>query len=309
VTHYLKRPLIKSASMALVILAAPSFVSDAVARQPAPVIEASGELATAKSTSLEKRLARLERLLENQTLVDLMTRIDSLQDAVQQLVGQVEEQTYNMEQLQKRQRDLYLDIDRRLRELETARSNTTASMPATGSSVFAGTMPGAAETAAGAGSATAMASSAIAGAAAGNTASAAPSGATADVDPQEERAAYQRAFNLLKEGRYDLAVAAFKTFVQTYPQGHFVDNAQYWLGEANYVQRNFKVALSEFEKVVKDHPTSPKRADALLKMGYTYQELGQADMARKALNNVVTNYPNTTAASLAQKRLQDLKQQ
>ena len=89
---------------------------------------------------------------------------------------------------------------------------------------------------------------------------------------------------------------------------YFADNAQYWLGEANYVQRHFEVALSEFGKVVSEHPSSPKRADALLKMGYTYQELKQYDKARSSLNEVVMSYPNTTAASLAKKRLQDLKQ-
>lgn len=145
----------------------------------------------------------------------------------------------------------------------------------------------------------------------GSTTAASPAAsaeATASPDPQLERAAYERAFNLLKDGRYDLSVTAFKTFVNTYPKGRFVDNAQYWLGEANYVQRHFKAALSEFEKVVKNHPKSPKRADALLKMGYTYQELGQNDKARASLNEVLTKYPNSTAARLAQKRLQDLKQ-
>jgi len=266
--------------MALVILAAPSFVSDAVARKPAPVIEASGEPGASINPTvngLEKRVQRLERLLENQTLIDLMTRIDSLQNEVRQMLGQMEEQTYNMEQLKSRQRDLYLDIDRRLRDLEAARASLSAAPIAS---------PGGAM----------------------------PESATNDemlpvgADSQEERAAYERAFNLLKEGRYDLAVAAFKTFVKTYPQGRFVGNAQYWLGEANYVQRNFAVALSEFDKVVKNHPASPKRADALLKMGYTFQELGQNDNARMSLNNVVMNYPGTTAARLAQKRLQELKQ-
>jgi len=285
VTQYFRTSLIKCASVALVILTAPPFVSDAVARKLAPVIEASSGASAASAPTvggLEQRLQRLERLLENQTLIDLMTRIDSLQNEVQQMLGQMEEQTYNMEQLKKRQRDLYLDVDRRLRDLEAARASLSAAPitpPASG-------RPG--------------------GAMSEPTANGAVS--QTDIASQEERAAYERAFNLLKEGRYDLAVAAFKTFVQTYPQGRFVDNAQYWLGEANYVQRNFAVALGEFDKVVKNHPNSPKRADALLKMGYTFQELGQNDNARMSLNKVIKNYPNTTAARLAQKRVQDLKQ-
>ncbi|HEC19113.1 MAG TPA: tol-pal system protein YbgF [Gammaproteobacteria bacterium] len=281
--------------MALVVLAAPCFVSDAQARAPAPVIEASGELPDAKVGSLEKRIQRLERLLENQTLVDLVTRVDTLQNAVSELEGQLEEQGHAMEQLKKRQRDLYLDIDRRLRALEEASRSlpvAPSGAAAGGGSVFAGASPGS------------MAGDGLAnGTPASSTANTAPA-----ADTQEERIAYERAFNLLKEGRYDLAVAAFKAFVQSYPRGRFTDNAQYWLGEANYVQRHFKVALHEFEKVVKDFPNSPKRADALLKMGYTYQELGDNDKARRSLNEVVMNYPNTTAARLAQKRLQELKQ-
>ncbi len=284
-TQYFRTSLIKYASVALVILTAPSFVSDAVARKLAPVIEASSGASAASAPTaggLEQRLQRLERLLENQTLIDLMTRIDSLQNEVQQMLGQMEEQTYNMEQLKKRQRDLYLDVDRRLRDLEAARTSLSVAPI------------------------TPLASGLLGGAMSEPTANGAVS--QTDIASQEERAAYERAFNLLKEGRYDLAVAAFKTFVQTYPQGPFVDNAQYWLGEANYVQRNFAVALGEFDKVVKNHPNSPKRADALLKMGYTFQELGQNDNARMSLNKVIKNYPNTTAARLAQKRVQDLKQ-
>ena len=293
---------VKYVSMALVILAAPCFVSTAVARQPAPVIEASGELSVAKSSDLEKRLARLERLLENQTLVDLVTRMDRLQGEVQQVFGQMEEQTHSLEQLKKRQRDLYLDIDRRLRQAEEARAGMSTAPR--GGSVFGGALPDGAVLggAVANGQATDPASSSSA------SQSDASMDAQASADMQQERGDYERAFNLLKEGRYDLAVAAFKAFVLNYPRGHFADNAQYWLGEANYVQRNFQAALSEFEKVVKDHPASPKRADALLKMGYTYQELKQYDKARLSLNDVVMNYPNSTAASLAKKRLQDLKQ-
>lgn len=281
--------------MALVILAAPCFVFDVAAREPAPVIEASGDLSTSRSVALEKRIEKLERLLENQTLVDLVMRMDSLQNEIQQLSGRTEEQAHNIEQLKNRQRDLYLDIDRRLRQAEQARASTP-SAPAAGS-VFGEVMP----------------DGGVPGGVSGQPAvsSAMPdvsAGTQAGVDPQQERDDYERAFNLLKEGRYDLAVAAFKTFVQKYPRGQFSDNAQYWLGEANYVQRHFQVALAEFEKVIKDYPASPKRADALLKMGYTYQALGQHDKARLSLNDVVMNHPNTTAASLAKKRLQDLKQ-
>ena len=254
--------------------------------KPAPVVDASGG---GNDSSLEARLVRVERLLDNQTLVDLATRLDALQREVQRMLGTLEEQTHELESLKKRQKDMYLDIDQRVRQLEEAKS-ASAPAPAMGEFVPAPTAPSAN-----------MATAPVP--------SATPSGNTATTveGSQEERIAYERAFNFLKDGRYDLAVAAFKTFVKTYPSGSYADNAQYWLAEANYVQRNFKTALEEFDKVVKNFPNSPKRADALLKMGYTYQELGDIDKARMSLNNVVMNYPNSTAASLAKKRIQDLK--
>jgi tol-pal system protein YbgF len=313
---YSKSVLSRSVGMALFFVALPLWTSTALAREPAPVVEASVHVEHAESNDLQGRLARLERLLDNQSLLDLMTRVDSLQAEVQQLVGQVEEQNYAMEQLKKRQRDLYLDIDQRLQQSVNGHNNAAA-MPNdahsnTATSLFVDAMP----------SGNAV-GTVVAGGAAANTASttSATTSSTQEplekaantpetgplIDPAQERGTYERAFNLLKEGRYDLAVTAFKAFVDTYPQGSFADNAQYWLGEANYVQRHFERALSEFEKVVKGHPNSPKRGDALLKMGYTYQELGQYDNARAALNEVLNSYPTSTAASLAKKRLQDIK--
>lgn len=255
---------------------------------PAPVVEASDGAAAGKS--LEARVVRIERFLENQTLVEMATRLDSLQQEVDRLLGRIDEQNHEMEGLKKRQRDLYLDVDSRIRQLEEARASAPAIAPSATIGVIV------------------PAPAPITAPPAVSTGSPTPNGTAAEqADSAAERAAYERAFELLKQGRYDLAVAAFKAFVDTYPQGRYAGNAQYWLGEANYVQRNFQAALTEFGKVVDGFPGSDKRPDAMLKLGYTYQELGQNDQARATLSNVVSSYPNSTAARLATKRLQDLK--
>jgi tol-pal system protein YbgF len=279
-TDVIKRRFLRRELAIAVICAALS--GTAWAREaPAPVVEASDSVAAAKS--LESRLVRIERLLENQTLVEMATRLDSLQQEVDRLLGKLDEQNHELEGLKKRQRDLYLDVDNRLRQLEEARAAAAAApaVPTVGGLVPA-PMP----------------------------VTAPPALSTPSVEPADpavERAAYERAFELLKQGRYDLAVAAFKAFVETYPHGQYADNAQYWLGEANYVQRNFQAAAAEFGKVVDGFPNSDKRPDAMLKLGYTQQELGQNDKARATLSSVVSSYPNSTAARLATKRLQDLK--
>jgi tol-pal system protein YbgF len=135
---------------------------------------------------------------------------------------------------------------------------------------------------------------------------AAPIAAVTPPDPQKESEAYQQAFNLLKQGRYGESISAFGSFLRDYPGGEYEDNAQYWLAEASYVNRDFDTALVEFTKIPERYPTSSKIPGAMLKMGYIYYEKGNWAESRKILNELINNYPATTESRLAQKRLQRL---
>jgi tol-pal system protein YbgF len=123
------------------------------------------------------------------------------------------------------------------------------------------------------------------------------------LNPAEERKDYDKALEVLKEGRYAEASTAFRDFLGTYPNSGYADNAQYWRGEVFYVTREFPSALSEFEKVVTQYPDSAKVPDAKLKMGYIHYELKDWKKAREFLTQVVQEYPGTTSARLAQERL------
>jgi len=244
--------------------------------------------------SLEERVKRMERLLDNEALVDMLMRMDIMETEGQERQGEVESLGHAIESIKQRQRDLYLDMDRRLRQLELAASKpaaviaptaTTAVVPAPGLTVAPST------------------TTAVPAAAPDATISPAPVAA----DPAAERDTYQQAFNLLKAGQYDQAITAFQSFLASYPSGNFTDNAQYWLGEANYVTRRFEVAGQEFRKVLEQHPDSSKSADAMLKLGYTYYELSDWESARKTLENVIARFPNTTVGRLAENRLQKMR--
>ena len=126
-------------------------------------------------------------------------------------------------------------------------------------------------------------------------------------DPAQEQADYKTAFDLLKSGRYDEAMTAYNSFLLRYPNGRYAANARYWLGEANYVTRRFTQALSEFQKVIGSHPDSQKAPDAMLKIGYIHYELQQPDQARQILTGLKQQHPGTTAARLAENRLQKMK--
>ncbi|MFV1993773.1 MAG: tol-pal system protein YbgF, partial [Acidiferrobacterales bacterium] len=118
---------------------------------------------------------------------------------------------------------------------------------------------------------------------------------------------YDAAFALLKQGLYEKASKSFRSFVKRNPNHNLAGNAQYWIGEANYVMRNFKVALKEFKKVPANYPKSNKVADAQLKIGYVYFELEDWSKASKTLKNVIKSYPNTRVAKYAENRLAKIK--
>lgn len=224
---------------------------------------------------MQGRLALLEA--QNQGLMEMLQIVEQLQIELRQLRGDVEHQTNELEGLRKRQRELYLDIDRRLGDLQL-QPGIGASPPLTGESAPA-TAGGAAQT------------------------------ADAQSDTDQERGEYKAAFEILREGRYPQAIEAFSLFLQKYPDGGYADNAQYWLGEANYVSRNFKQALVEFNKVLQQHPRSSKVPDAKLKLGYTYYELQQWDKAREILNDIANKHAGTSVAPLAEKRLLRMRQE
>ena len=116
-------------------------------------------------------------------------------------------------------------------------------------------------------------------------------------------AEYQAAFNLLKESRYDEAASAFTAFLAQHRDHELASNAQYWLGEARYVKRDFQAALAAFEGMLTGFPAARKQPDALLKAGYCHYELGHFDLARTALGRVTQEFPETTAAAEAAERL------
>jgi tol-pal system protein YbgF len=282
-----------TASLCVAATLCSAFTCAAVIAAPAPVYDAVAQSATV--SDLEKRVTRLENRLNNQNLADMIQRVDQLQRDMQQLIGDIEVQSHELKSLREQQRKIYSDIDQRLRQLEGG--NRSSSAPAqTQPSTTTGGMP----------TSPVPVAPRSGGGAPGSQQPAATS-AMSEVERNVARSAYERGFNLLKQGRYELAAKSLTAFLETYPKAAYADNAQYWLAEANYAQENYKVALQEFRKVIDNYPNSPKRADAMLKIGYTYDELGDKKLAMQTLNTIVSTYPKSTAARLAQKRIKNLK--
>lgn len=128
-------------------------------------------------------------------------------------------------------------------------------------------------------------------------------------DPNEIRTAYQRSFNLLQEGLYKRAIKSFGEFLQQYPSNIYSGNAQYWLGEANYVTEEYEMAINEYQELIKAYPDNKKLPQAILKIGYSYHELNNIAEAIKIFERVNQEYPSSTEAKLAQEKLIELKGQ
>jgi len=221
-----------------------------------------------KMTDIDSRLVRVERLVENEGLMRLFSQLESLQQDVQGLRNDVETMQHQLEQSNSRQKDLYLDVDQRLQRVEQATVSSSNLSVLEGGSLDPGQLP---------------------------------------VPGGTDRANYQAAFELLKQGRYDQAAIALQQFMVAFPDSELSDNAQYWLAETHYVSQEYKKALPAFQLVIDRYPESRKIPDALLKIGYCNDELERNADARKALSEVVNRYPETTAARLASQRLDQLK--
>jgi len=240
----------------------------------------------ANGLTTEQRLERLERRVA--TVSDLTLRLDAMQRENRQLRGEIETLNHQIQQLERKQRDIYLDIDQRLANL----GQSPAPAPVTPPPAPAG---GGAPVA----DATAQPSG-------GGTLAAAPPAAAAD--PRQMQADYKAAYALLSpsQKRYDDAAKAFTAFLERYPGSTLAANAQYWLAEAYYVSQKNDQALEAFTQVVEQYPESPKVPGSLYKIGRLQQVNGNNAEARRALQRVVAEYPTAPAAGLSRELLDKL---
>jgi len=286
----------------------------------AALVAAASSSAMAQSgrLSLAERVERLERQEQQggQSGTDLVNQLTELRSEIQSLRGLVEQQTFKIEELEKRNRDQYVDLDARIARIQGGAAAGTgtpmmdpeavppvAQQPAP-DGVFSDVPPADP-------SGTVMEPPEVAppvdGQVSTDPASTLEPGIIqSTADPMAERAAYESAFDSLKEGRYAEAARRFQSFLQQYPSGEYSPNAQYWLGESYYVTQNYQIALEAFQRLLTQFPSSNKAPDALLKVGYCHYELRQWDAAESTLQQVVQQYPDTTVARLAQGRLRAL---
>ena len=215
---------------------------------------------------LDDRVSQIERQLKSGALVDLANNVEALKSDVAKIRGQIEVLTYELEQSQKRQRDLYVDLDARMRKLEGGPGPSTDAAPAD--------------------------------AGAAGAAAAAPVPSTA-----AEQRAYDAALDQFKRGDFQGAITGFTAFVKTSPKSALAPSAQYWIGNAHFARKDYKAAIASQRQLLLAWPDSPKVPDALLNVASAQSELGDNAAARRTLEELIGKFPQSDAAAKAKQRL------
>lgn len=132
-----------------------------------------------------------------------------------------------------------------------------------------------------------------------------PKAAVAD-DPTPSLTLYRQALDALRAGDHKAAVEKFRHFVAKHPSHDYADNAQYWLGECFYDQKNYGEAIVEFRTVVEKFAGGNKVPDALLKMGFSHLLRGESAVGKAVLAELVRTYPKHAVTSLASAKLAEI---
>ena len=255
---------------------------DAARRQIAEQSKRLDELKL-QNEDLSTRLARMEESLKGLSAanpaLDLAQQLERLRQEMTQMRGQIEVLGNDIQMAAKRQRDMYVDLDTRMKSLEqpAAAATSPAPQPAPAAAATTATVA---------------------------VATAAPGPAPTS---EAETRAYQDAQGQRKIGNFQGAIAGFRNFIAQYPKSPLAHRAQYWIGDSYYNLREFKSAIASQQRLISAFPDSPSVPDALLNIASSQLELGDKPGARKTLDKLVARYPTSEAAEKAKRRLATLK--
>jgi len=237
-----------------------------------------------------------------QTLIkqalDSINQLNTQMGALQQTVGQVQANTGsrldsmatqtqgvsdNMADMQARVAKLGQQIGDMQNLLQSIDAKVSGNAPP------AGTTPG---------------SASPSGAATPGSGSTAPGGVA--MPPISAQTLYQNALRDFTSGNYDLSRQEFSDYIKNFPSDDLAGNAQFYLGEIDYAQNNFKGAVSAYNVVLQDYPQSFKLGASLLKRAYAELELGQKSAAIRDLREVERRFPGSDEARRAQAKLHEI---
>lgn len=124
-----------------------------------------------------------------------------------------------------------------------------------------------------------------------------------------DKEAYDQAYNLLKNGKYDQAEQSFLSFMEKYPDSVLLGNANYWLGESYYARQKWPEAAGLFADGFTKYKTNTKAPDSMFKLGLTMKQMGKTKEACTAFKNLTKEFKNVAdhLKKRADQEVKDLK--
>jgi tol-pal system protein YbgF len=201
---------------------------------------------------------------------ELFYQLQLLQQEVMQLRGTVEEQAYLLKQVKEKNRERYIELDRRFGQLSTtAKPSSVASVKQVNTNR--------------------------------------PQVPVAKIPTEKD--AYDDAYALVANRRFELGLEAFKQFLLDYPDGRYAPNSYYWIGELYQVitPQNLELSRQAFTQLLDQYPDNPKAPDAMYKLGKVYFLKGNKAKSRELLEQTIAQYSKGSSSSAADKSRQFIK--
>lgn len=228
-----------------------------------------------QSEPMEQRVLRLEKQIENMAEMNYPSKLEKMQQEVQQLHGQIEVQNHELTQLKEQLKNFYQDLDQRVSKTKSNESAGEKNSKIAANGAKIGTEDTLSK--------------------------------DAETNKTKELQTYEAAFNLLNKKDYEKATQGFQQFLKDYPESNYAVNAHYWLGEIYYLKGKPEQANKEFQNIITSYPDNPKVADATLKVALIAMDAGNYTKAKQNLTKVQKQFPSSTAAKIAALRLREIK--
>ena len=220
-----------------------------------------------KETELEARIVNLEAVIKSGSLNDMLNQIELMKQDVSKLRGDMETLRHLNATVEQRQKDLYQDLDGRLRRIEE--KSTAGSLPTPNK--VAETPP------------------------------------TPEIKVPSDQEVYDQANVLLDGLKNKEAFQAFTDFIKQFPNSALLPDAKYALANAQFNLKNYKATIGTYQKLLDQHPDFEKNPEALLGLANAQIQLALIPEAKKSLKDLIKKYPKSDVIQNAQKRLKVLE--
>ena len=220
-----------------------------------------------KETELETRIVNLEAVIKSESLNDMLNQIELLKQDVSKLRGDMETLRHLNATVEQRQKDLYQDLDGRLRKIEEKSAGGNAPTP--------------------------------------NKVAEIP--ASLEVRAPSDQEVYDQASALLDGMKNKEAFQALTDFIKQFPNSALLPDAKYALANAQFNLKNYKATIGTYQKLLDQHPDFSKNPEALLGLANAQIQLALIPEAKKSLKDLIKKYPKSDVIQNALKRLKVLE--